>query len=361
MEIESMPARHDNPGRALPRAARHVARGLVVLLAACGGGQCGASTGTVTPAAATPASAPVAGTVMAATATSGLSAASAGFYVDPGSQANVWVNAHATDGRTPAIRASIASQAAARWFTGGTTDIGADVASYVGSAAAAGRTPILVAYDIPDRDCGQASSGGASSVGAYRQWIATFAAGVGTRAAVVVLEPDALAQLDCLGAADQADRLSMLSYATQQFKAKAPVAKVYLDIGHSGWLSTDVAAQRLVEAGVANVRGFSLDVSNFKTTADETTYGKAIASALAQDGVAGRTFVVDTSRNGNGPLGSQWCDPAGRRIGAVSAQAPTGSVPEMTLWVKNPGVADGCADPAGVFDPELAYKLVYGY
>lgn len=33
----------------------------------------------------------------------------------------------------------------------------------------------------------------------------------------------------------------------------------------------------------------------------------------------------------------------------------------MTLWIKSPGEADGCAAAAGAFSPELAYKLIYGY
>jgi endoglucanase len=32
----------------------------------------------------------------------------------------------------------------------------------------------------------------------------------------------------------------------------------------------------------------------------------------------------------------------------------------MLLWIKNPGNADGCAGTAGVFSPDLAYKLIHG-
>ena len=38
---------------------------------------------------------------------------------------------------------------------------------------------------------------------------------------------------------------------------------------------------------------------------------------------------------------------------------------EALLWIKTPGESDGdcgtSTDPAGTFDPQLAYDLVYGY
>jgi endoglucanase len=281
------------------------------------------------------------------------------FYADPDSLAAAWVRSHPDDPMAAEIQADIAAQPAARWFGDGSGDIGPAVSRYVAAAKAMRRTPILVAYDIPLRDCGQYSKGGAASMYAYRQWISAFAAGIGASQAVVVVEPDALAQLDCLSAQAQSDRLDLLRYAAAQFKGQAPNARVYLDIGHSGWLSTTVAASRLAAAGVADVRGFSLNVSNFKTTVDSASYGRSIAALLAQEGLA-KTFLVDTSRNGNGPLASQWCDPPGRRLGEEAMAYADGGVPEMTLWIKNPGRADGCAAAAGTFVPHLADRLIHG-
>ncbi len=227
--------------------------------------------------------------------------------------------------------------------------------------------PILVAYNIPHRDCaaGQ-SAGGATSAASYRNWISAFAAGVGNRPAVIVLEPDALAHLtDSRCDAFRTERLALLNEATLQFKEKAPNAKVFLDIGHGGWLTPEVSVQWLQQGGIQNVRGFALNVSNFQTTAHETSHGQAVAALLASGGLPGKTFVIDTSRNGNGPAGDGiWCNPAGRRLGSSSAVAPAGSGPEMTLWIKSPGQSDGqcgtSGQAAGVFDPDLAIKLVNG-
>ncbi len=51
---------------------------------------------------------------------------------------------------------------------------------------------MLVAYNIPFRDCAQFSAGGATSVAEYEAWIDGFAAGIGDQPAVVILEPDGL-------------------------------------------------------------------------------------------------------------------------------------------------------------------------
>jgi endoglucanase len=286
-------------------------------------------------------------------------AAAPSFYADPNSEAAAWVRKHPDDPRAAAIESKIVDRPAAHWFGHGRSDISDAVSRYVTAAADKGQLPILVAYDMPLRDCGQYSKGGAGSADAYRRWIADFAAGIGAGQAVVILEPDALAQLDCLPAQARSERMDLLRYAAARFKAKAPHARVYLDAGHSGWMSAPVAAQRLMDAGVADIQGFSLNVSNFKTTAQSTAYGRAIAGLLAKNGLS-KTFVVDTSRNGNGPLASPWCDPPGRRLGEPSLMRTDGDQPEMSLWIKNPGVADGCAAPAGTFVPALAFGLIQG-
>lgn len=282
-------------------------------------------------------------------------------YVDPQSSAATWVRDNPKDGRSADIGAHIANQPAARWFGNWNADIGEAVGSYVGAAADAGRLPVLVAYNIPARDCGQHSAGGAGSPGAYQDWIRAFAGGIGKREAVVVLEPDALPQLDCLDAAGKAVRLQLFRDAVAQFNTLAPRALVYLDIGNSDWLAPAEAAARLVKAGVATARGFSLNVSNYRTDAESSTYGIAVSNALQEQRGWGKPFVVDTSRNGAGPLGKEWCDPAGRKTGVAPRVRIFGSQPEMTLWIKSPGEADGCAAAAGTFVPELAYKMIHGY
>jgi len=280
-----------------------------------------------------------------------------GFYVNPNSAPVQWVAAHPTDARAARINASIASKPIARWF-GNDADIGGTVASYVGAADSHDQLPALVAYNLPGRDaCGGHSGGGAGSVSAYRTWISGFAAGIGAKPAVVIIEPDALGDFECMTDTQIADRNAMLTYATQMLQQKAPNTYAYLDGGNAGWIAAATMASRLRAAGVANIRGFAVNVSNFYTTAQSATYANNVDAGLG----GSARFVIDTSRNGNG-RGSDWCNPPGRKLG-VTAQEGGGA--ELLLWVKTPGVSDGeCGiaptTPAGTFNPDLAIRLIDG-
>ncbi|GAB2808894.1 glycoside hydrolase family 6 protein [Lentzea nigeriaca] len=281
-----------------------------------------------------------------------------GFYVDPDSNPAVWVRTHASDGRQADIKANISSKPMARWFGNWSGDIKSSVSAYVNKTGT--KLPVLVAYNIPGRDaCGGHSGGGAGTPEAYRAWISAFAAGIGSRPAVVVIESDSLADFNCLDSAKIAERTAMIKYATEQFKAKAPNTWAYLDAGNAQWVPAATMAGRLDAAGVRNVRGFSLNVSNYHTTTASTTYGNAVSASFS--GYT-KPYVIDTSRNGNGHNG-EWCNPGGRKLGTP---ARTGGGAEMLLWVKVPGDSDGkCGKApnveAGEFDPQLAYDLIHGY
>jgi len=277
------------------------------------------------------------------------------FYRDPNSSVMRWLAANPNDSRAAVIRDRIGSQPQGRWFANyNPSTITADVSAYVNGANAANQLPLLIAYMIPNRDCGGASAGGAPDFTAYRIWVQRFAAGLGNRTALVLLEPDSIALLTCLNSGQIAERNGALSSAVTTIKQANPNAKVYLDGGHSAWNSAGEQANRLVAAGVRSADGFYSNVSNFRTTADEINYGRNILNAI---GGSNLHQVIDTARNGNGPLGSEWCDPAGRAIG----RAPTTNTGETTVdafvWAKPPGEADGCAAAAGTFVPDLAYQL----
>ncbi|HEY3477303.1 MAG TPA: glycoside hydrolase family 6 protein, partial [Streptomyces sp.] len=241
--------------------------------------------------------------------TTGAQAAGSAFYVDPGTNAAKWVAANPGDSRAAVIRDRVAAVAQARWFTTtNTSTVRSEVDAYTGAAAAAGTIPIMVVYDIPNRDCGGASGGGAPSHDAYRAWIYQVAAGLAGRPAAIVLEPDVLALMtSCQNGDQQNQTTASIAYAGKKLKAGSTQAKVYFDIGHSAWLSPGDAAARLRAADVSNsADGFSTNVSNYRSTSDEVAYDKAI---LGQLGDSRLKAVVDTSRNGNGPQGSEWCDP----------------------------------------------------
>jgi len=286
--------------------------------------------------------------------------ASARLYLHPESHVLDWVRAHPADPRTPLIESRIADRPAAVWFADFTpTTITARVRAVTSDAAAQGRVPVLVAYAIPDRDCGGASQGGAPDLDAYDGWIDGFAAGLGSGVVVVVLEPDSLAQSECLSDGQRADRFASLARAGRVLKAADPKARVYYDAGHSGWNPAAAQAALLKRAGAASAAssdGIFSNVSNFHTTSDEIAYDRQVLDDLG--GPSSLGAVIDTSRNGNGaPADGDWCDPAGRRLG----RAPTLSTGEARidayLWVKLPGESDGCEGTPGTFSPSYAYDL----
>jgi endoglucanase len=265
------------------------------------------------------------------------------FYVEPNSSAVQTEHEWASQGRSAdaAAMAKIASQPDAQWFGdwsdghGGTQG---DVNWSVSQAVAAGSMAVLVAYDIPWRDCGQYSSGGATSPAAYREFINGMAAGIGNRRAAVILEPDALSELSCLSGEQQSTYYSLLTYAVQTLSAQG--VAVYLDAGHSGWQSAETMAARLKQADLAGARGFALNVSNFDATSSEVTYGEAIAHAAG----GSPHFIVDTSRNGRGGVGGEWCNPPGRGLGVDPTASTGNAMVDAFFWIKTPGQSDGACN-----------------
>lgn len=320
---------------------------------------------------------------------------------------------------------SMVDTPSAVWFTKGTPkSVGQDVRATVNRAQAKGTVPVLVAYNIPFRDCAQFSAGGATDAASYAAWIDAFAAGIGNATVVVILEPDGLgiipwyrqfgtnlewcqpAEADPETAADE--RFAMLNDAVDRLEQQ-PNASVYLDGTHSAWLGSGDAAQRLVRAGVLRAQGFFLDVSNYRVTEQLAKYGSWISRCItfatndeeggwrlghydwcasqyfpaspndfstwhlsdewydANQGSAVATthFVIDTSRNGQGPWTppagypdpQDWCNPPGRGTGIVPTADTGVALLDAYLWVKIPGESDGeCTrglGPAGsTIDPE---------
>ncbi|WP_290863451.1 glycoside hydrolase family 6 protein [Hamadaea sp.] len=331
------------------------------------------------------------------------------------------------------------------WFTGGVgQDVTKSVKTEVTRAALQRKVPVLVAYNIPFRDCAQYSAGGATSVAEYEAWIDAFAAGIGRHEVVVALEPDSLGIIPWYttinGAAEwckpaeadpataASDRFAMLNYAVAKLGA-LPNTSVYLDGTHSGWLGSGDAADRLVKAGVQQADGFFLNLSNYETTERQLKYGSWISKCVyfgtqgpdwarghfdwcasqyypanpADFSTWGLTdawydqnvgavspdvlphFVIDTSRNGQGPWtppagngwpdAQVWCNPPDRGLGLKPTSNTGNPLVDAYLWIKTPGQSDGqcdrgtgtgvdparggIADPAaGAWFPQQAIELV---
>jgi endoglucanase len=321
------------------------------------------------------------------------------------------------DLKDAALIAEMEAVPQAVWFTSGTpAQVTQQVRQTMAEAALQHAVPVLVAYDIPGRDCAQYSAGGALDQADYEAWIDGFAQGIGNGKAIVILEPDALGNLpsNCglstsVYPFTDAERIAEIQYAVSALEAD-PGASVYLDGTHSAWQSVGTMTQRLLEADVQNAQGFFINVSNYQPTAELIDYGTWISDCIAMvtdpsnsfygdpsacasqyypatqsdfstwglttawyaqnmgGAVATTHFVIDTSRNGDGPNDMQayanapydqpasviatladgnWCNPPQSGLG-LRPTANTG-VPllDAYLWVKTPGQSDGQCDAAG--------------
>jgi endoglucanase len=295
-------------------------------------------------------------------------------WLNPEGHGPVAVRQAEAEGRTDEAEAltPLAEQPTATWFA--TNDNPYPAVEEVSLAAAeAGELPVLVAYNVPGRDCGSYSGGGAPDADAYLAWVGSFAAALGDRPAVVVLEPDAVPQAvaGCPGL-DPAARFEVLAAAVDILD-RQPGARVYLDAGNASWIDDlPVLADALRRSGIDSADGFSLNVANYETTEASTEYGTELSRVLedgAPEGTPPAHFVVDTSRNGAGPPETaagdegRWCNPPGRALG----EAPTTDTDtprlDALLWIKQPGDSDGTCGggpPAGQWWPQSAAELVAG-
>lgn len=288
--------------------------------------------------------------------------AGAKLFVDPESLARLQANAIREESPEDAVLLDrIADQPQAVWLGSWNSDVVRTVDHLVSMAAAQGAVPVFIAYNVPYRDCGQYSQGGLSSKDEYQRWIRGIHAGIDGRAAVVVLEPDALGHFqECLSDAQKEERMDLLNDAVRVLRQNPSVA-VYLDAGHARWVPAEDMAERLKLAGVEYAHGFALNTSNYVSTDENLEYGRELS--LLTDG---KHFIVDTSRNGAGPYEDgnhpedSWCNPPGRKIGQPPTTRTGDPLCDAYLWLKRPGESDGTCNggpQAGAFWKEMALEL----
>lgn len=246
----------------------------------------------------------------------------------------------------------------------------------VSAAKQQSAAPLLVVYNIPYRDCGKYSAGGAKDLASYKTFIDSLTKEVGDNQAVFIVEPDAATNLGasnekgkaCLSDGQRTEYVGALRYAVAELKS-LPNTTVYLDGGNSAWIKdTELMSELLREADVAKADGFSLNVSNFHANEETIAYGKQLSGNLD-----GKHFVVDTSRNGVGAYKNptyknfNWCNPPDRALGHFPTAETGVKYVDAYLYIKIPGQSDGQdSDPkkcfggpaAGTWWPEYALNLI---
>ena len=215
--------------------------------------------------------------------------------------------------------------------------------------------PVLVVYNMPNRDIGQYSKGGAKTRQSYLNFLKSFADGIGKNKPILIYEPDSLTHTVEMSDADADSRISLMKEGLQILTDNCD-ALIYIDIGHSNWLSPVEASKLLNKVTNKNVRGFAINVSNYRSTSESTKWGLELCEHRPND-----YFVIDTSRNGNAPHGNDWCNPPGRALGTPPTCNTGEEKCDAFLWIKIPGESDGKANKgprAGRFWGEMAEQLV---
>jgi hypothetical protein len=202
-------------------------------------------------------------------------------------------------GTKKALLGKIALRPRVRWFGGwmSPSDAAAKLRDYIAKTQA-GDPDVLVQLAVfrlwPRGEGAKNKPLTAADQDAYRRWVDAAAQAIGTARVALILEPDLAVSLS--GWQPQV-RQQLTAYAAHVF-AQLPRTAVYIDASDSDWLTVPAAADLLLHSGIAEVRGFALGATHYSSTAENVDYGSRLVAALAQAGVPGRHFVIDTADNG---------------------------------------------------------------
>jgi endoglucanase len=215
--------------------------------------------------------------------------------------------------------------------------------------------PYFVLYNLPNRDIGQYSKGGAGDATEYLLFLQEFCKGIKGHSPIIIYEPDALPHTTMMTPKEAQYRINLMKAGIDVLTEESN-ALVYIDIGHSNWLSPEQASELISSVSNDKVRGFSVNVSNYRTTIESAKWANKICEYRPMD-----QYVIDTSRNGNGPHGNDWCNPPGRAVGETPTCDTGLEKCDAFLWIKIPGESDGKGNGgprAGKFWPEMATTLI---
>jgi endoglucanase len=217
------------------------------------------------------------------------------------------------------------------------------------------KMPYFVLYNLPNRDIGQYSKGGATDATDYLLFLQEFCAGIKGHKPIVIFEPDALPHTTLMTPVEAQYRINLMKEGIRVLTEESD-ALVYIDVGHSNWLSPEQASELISSVSNSNIRGFSVNVSNYRSTEESMKWALKVCE-YNEDW----HFVIDTSRNGNGPHGNDWCNPPGRALGKPPTCDTGEEKCDAFLWIKIPGESDGTGNGgprAGRFWPEMGSQLI---
>jgi endoglucanase len=227
-----------------------------------------------------------------------------------------------------------------------------------------GTVPVLTTYFLYQHGYCEAAGTIAAARPTFERQVREFAAGIGRRPAVVLIELDAIGASRCMarsGAlgqweADISDEIAQV--------AALPHVVAYVEGGYSDGNPAWYTAKVLRAVGAKRIRGFFTNDTHSQWTIREIHWGQAVAH---MSGIG--HFVISTATNGRGPLLNpdpvhqgieDLCNAPGRGLGpAPSTDTGFGEV-DAYLWATEPGESSGgCGGgpPSGIFWPARAIGM----
>ena len=290
-------------------------------------------------------------------------AAAPRLYADPAN--SLFAAAAHLAGHDPAEAAelrAIAKTPAGFWAAGQPGEM--QMITQVTRAAARDHSvPVIVAYNLPDRDaCGKFSAGRAMTAPGYEHWIGQLAAAVGRGDDIVIVEPDGLADIlrHCLSAAQSRQRYLLLRYAMKVLGA-LPHARVYLDAGNPGlFKNPSVLTGPLKKAGIRYGSGILRQRSELPVDRDRRHLEPAAGGRPRQHGQSRHRHQPQRPRAVHRPRLSTMVQPTRPGTGPAPELDPGPAGIDGYLWIKDPGASDGpChgGPPAGRDWPKYAASL----
>ncbi len=262
-----------------------------------------------------------------------------------------WVKNNPNDPNINLVK-KIAEQPATEWLGGWHTDIYTYIKNSLAEHKKLGTLPTYSIYNIPNRDNGSYSAGGANGKKEYIDWLKEIARAFKdaqfTSKAVFFYEADALGHTRDWDENKRNARYEIMRDGINVLNGIGTNIYTYIDVSF-WWVYGDRNMVPLSEvsemwkilksSGIDKLAyGFVVNTSGYTDT--ETCYKR---SKQLSDLWDGKTFVIDTSRNGNGESNDSnepWCNPTGRAMGAKPLTLKMERL-DANIHVKPAGESDG--------------------
>ena len=106
---------------------------------------------------------------------------------------------------------------------------------------------------------------------------------------IVIFEPDALPHTTMMTPTEAQYRINLMKEGINILSEESE-ALVYADIGHSNWLDPRHAGELISSVSNSRLRGFSVNVSNYRTTEESMKWALKVCEYREND-----CFVIDLS------------------------------------------------------------------